>query len=166
MYSVLVSKRQKLRSNVVYFTYFSVILPLKYIEIYNIMLNYQYLDELYKNLPLARKKELLHLLFGDAKQSLAYFNRVKDTSLSKLEVIADFFNIPVDALRTDSKYVYDSRTRRMGRGGTPEEKQAINDEISKRDERIKFLEENLSFKDEKIAFLQEKIAFLEKRDRI
>lgn len=130
------------------------------------MLNYQYLDQLYKGLPLDRKKELLHLLFGDAKQSLAYFNRVKDTSLSKLELIADFFNIPVDALRKDSKFVYDSRTHKIMRPGTTDSREAKennSNELAKRDERIAFLEENLSFKDEKIAFLQEKIAFLEQK---
>lgn len=67
------------------------------------MLDINYIDYLFTELPIEKKRELLKKLFGEAKQSMNYFKKVKDPGLSKLEILADFHDLPIDSLRLDSK---------------------------------------------------------------
>lgn len=67
------------------------------------MLDINYIDYLFAELPIEKKRELLKKLFGEAKQSMNYFKKVKDPGLSKLEVLADYHDLPIDSLRLDSK---------------------------------------------------------------
>ncbi len=67
------------------------------------MLDINYIDYLFAELPIEKKRELLKKLFGEAKQSMNYFKKVKDPGLSKLEILADFHDLPIDSLRLDSK---------------------------------------------------------------
>lgn len=122
------------------------------------MLNHELLNKLYKELPQSRRKELIHILFGDSKQSLAYFKRTKDTSLSKVEMLADFFEMPIDALRADSKYSFNPHSKRMS---TTNEASVgnLSEELAKANEKIASLEEKLALKEEKIEILQEKVDF-------
>jgi hypothetical protein len=66
------------------------------------MLNIKLVDRLYAQLPREQQQQLIARLFKQSKQTMAYFRRTKDISLSKLETLADFFNIPLDALRQGS----------------------------------------------------------------
>lgn len=63
------------------------------------MLNLELIDDLYALLPKERQKELITKLFNKSKQSMGYFHRTKDITLSKLEVLADFFGMPLDYFR-------------------------------------------------------------------
>ena len=64
------------------------------------MLNIDLIDKLYAQLPRELQRLLITQLFKQSKQTMAYFRRTKDVSLSKLETLADFFQMPLDALRT------------------------------------------------------------------
>ena len=66
------------------------------------MLNIELVDRLYAQLPREQQQQLIARLFKQSKQTMSYFRRTKDISLSKLETLADFFNIPLDALRQGS----------------------------------------------------------------
>lgn len=66
------------------------------------MLNIELVDRLYAQLPREQQQRLIARLFKQSKQTMAYFRRTKDISLSKLETLADFFCIPLDALRQGS----------------------------------------------------------------
>jgi len=53
------------------------------------MLNTELVDRMYAELPKERQQELITLLFKNSKQTMNYFKRTKDISLSKLEILAD-----------------------------------------------------------------------------
>lgn len=65
------------------------------------MLNTALIENLYKGLDSKRKEELRERLFGKSRQSMAYFSRTKDITLSKLEILADFYNMPLDYFRVN-----------------------------------------------------------------
>ena len=65
------------------------------------MLDIQLVYNLYDGLTPERKEELLGLLFKKSRQTMAYFKRSKDISLSKLEILADFYHMPLDYFRTN-----------------------------------------------------------------
>ena len=50
------------------------------------MLNLELIDRLYASLPKEKQQELTTLLFKKSKQTMSYFHRTKDISLSKLEI--------------------------------------------------------------------------------
>lgn len=79
------------------------------------MLNLELLNNLYNGLPDEQKKQLITLLFKRSKQTMAYFARTKDVSLSKLEIIADFFHMPLDYFRKGSTM---ASTNVAGNGNT------------------------------------------------
>lgn len=66
------------------------------------MLNVDLIDHLYSKLPKERQQQLVLQLFKKSRQSMAYFRRTKDISLSKLEILADFFQMPLDYFRLGS----------------------------------------------------------------
>lgn len=68
------------------------------------MLNIELINTLYDGLPKERQQELITLLFKKSKQTMAYFKRTKDISLSKLETLADFFGMPLDYFRANSTF--------------------------------------------------------------
>ena len=68
------------------------------------MLNLDLIDNLYAGLTKEQQQELISLLFKKSKQTMSYFRRTKDISLSKLEVLADFFNMPLDYFRVGSSF--------------------------------------------------------------
>lgn len=65
------------------------------------MLNLDLIDNLYAGLTKEQQQELISLLFKKSKQTMSYFRRTKDISLSKLEVLADFFHMPLDYFRKE-----------------------------------------------------------------
>lgn len=68
------------------------------------MLNFELINTLYEGLSREQKQELIGLLFKKSKQSISYFRRSKDISLSKLEIIADYFQMPLDYFRDDGSF--------------------------------------------------------------
>ena len=60
------------------------------------MLNLDLIDNLYAGLTKEQQQDLISLLFKKSKQTMSYFRRTKDISLSKLEVLADFFHMPLE----------------------------------------------------------------------
>ena len=68
------------------------------------MLNFELINTLYEGLSREQKQELIGLLFKKSKQSISYFRRSKDISLSKLEIIADYFQMPLDYFRDDCSF--------------------------------------------------------------
>jgi hypothetical protein len=71
-------------------------------SIYCIMLNQELIERLYQELPPKRQKELCVLLFKKSKQTMAYFQR-NNITLEKLETLADFYGMPLDYFRLESK---------------------------------------------------------------
>lgn len=71
------------------------------------MLNVDHIYILCEGLTPERKKELRDLLFKKSRQTMAYFRRLKDISLSKLEILTDFYQMPLDRFRINSKYKTD-----------------------------------------------------------
>lgn len=72
--------------------------------LYSIMLNLDLIDNLYAGLTKEQQQELISLLFKKSKQTMSYFRRTKDISLSKLEVLADFFHMPLDYFRKEGAF--------------------------------------------------------------
>lgn len=68
------------------------------------MLNLDLIDNLYAGLTKEQQQNLISLLFKKSKQTMSYFRRTKDISLSKLEVLADFFHVPLDYFRVESSF--------------------------------------------------------------
>ena len=68
------------------------------------MLNVDLLENLYAGLDNDKKQELMSLIFKKSRQTFAYFRRTKDVSLSKLEIIADYFHMPLDYFRINSAF--------------------------------------------------------------
>ena len=68
------------------------------------MLNTELIENLYAGLSKEQQQELLTLLFKRSKQTLSYFKRTKDITLSKLEVLADFFHMPLDYFRVGNTF--------------------------------------------------------------
>lgn len=68
------------------------------------MLNLDLIDNLYAGLTKEQQQELIGLLFKKSKQTMSYFRRTKDISLSKLETLADFFHMPLDYFRVGSTF--------------------------------------------------------------
>lgn len=74
------------------------------------MLNLEMIDGLYASLPKEQQQALIAKLFKKSKQTMSYFHRTKDISLSKLETLADFFGMPLDYFRKDSKVTTNNAT--------------------------------------------------------
>ena len=71
------------------------------------MLNVDLIESLYNSLPSSRQKALLSMLFNRSDQTMEYFRKRKDISFSKLEILADFFNKPLEYFRQDSSFMAD-----------------------------------------------------------
>lgn len=122
------------------------------------MLNYALINELYHCLEPAKKKELLRALFGEGNQTMAYFKNGRDSRFSKVEVLSDYFGVPIDMLRENTVYVYDREKSRLP---SPRAEQDTSDKqkIQILEERIKLLQDALSVKEEHITLLLEKCDF-------
>lgn len=140
------------------------------------MLNIELLENLYKGLTKEKKHELKDKLFGGSNQSLTYFRKNKDTSMSKLETLADFFNLPLDGLRADSDYVYDNRIKRIvdpkyivkdcSSAVEATEEHGANQnslELERLEMQNKVLKDTIAVKEERIEVLLERIAILQER---
>ena len=68
------------------------------------MLNIDLIDNLYASLPKDKQQDLIVMLFKRSKQTMNYFRRTKDISLSKLEILADYFHMPLDYFRMENNF--------------------------------------------------------------
>lgn len=68
------------------------------------MLNTDLVDNLYATLTKEQQQNLITLLFKNSKQTMNYFKRTKDISMSKLEILADFFHLPLDYFRVGKEF--------------------------------------------------------------
>ena len=68
------------------------------------MLNIDLVDNLYASLSKEQQQNLCSLLFKNSKQTMNYFRRTKDISMSKLEILADFFHMPLDYFRMGNSF--------------------------------------------------------------
>lgn len=122
------------------------------------MLNYPLINELYHCLEPEKKKELLRALFGEGNQTMAYFKNGRDSRFSKVEILSDYFGVPIDMLREGTRYVYDSKNSKL----TPLKVQPESSDKQKikiLEEKIKLLQEALSIKEDHINLLLEKCDF-------
>lgn len=128
------------------------------------MLNTNLVDELFSNLSKADKRKLITKLFPGSKQSMAYFHRTKDVSLSKLEILADFYHMPLDAFRVDSEYSYQVHARKITQreSSSDQQSQTVDDLNAK----IKFLEQSLTLREEKIEVLEMKVDVYEQLKKL
>ena len=68
------------------------------------MLNIDLVDNLYASLSKEQQQTLCTQLFKNSKQTMNYFRRTKDISMSKLEILADFFHMPLDYFRMGNSF--------------------------------------------------------------
>jgi flagellar capping protein FliD len=114
------------------------------------MLNLELVDALYAGLPKNKQQELIGLLFKRSKQTMSYFHRTKDISLSKFEILADFFQVSLDSLRTGKSLNTNLETN----DGTKLTANVFNSDLI--NQRDSLLKENENLK-ERIADLQARI---------
>lgn len=125
------------------------------------MLNTELVDTLYAGLPKERQQELITLLFKNSKQTMNYFKRTKDISLSKLETLADFFHMPLDYFRANSSFsannIYWSNNN-VGNitlsGNLIAENDALRREVASLKKTIEAMEVTIKTKDEMIDLLK------------
>ena len=125
------------------------------------MLNTELVDTLYAGLPKERQQELITLLFKNSKQTMNYFKRTKDISLSKLETLADFFHMPLDYFRANSSFsannIYGSNNN-VGNitlsGNLIAEIDALRREVASLKKTIEAMEVTIKTKDEMIDLLK------------
>lgn len=99
------------------------------------MFDYEYVNSLFKELRIEKRRELLIGLFGDTKQSITYFKRVKEPGMTKLETLADFFNIPLDNLRVEHTDKSNSRNSSAGQDPRYEYFKVMSNLADKEDKR-------------------------------
>ena len=118
------------------------------------MLNLDLIDNLYAGLTKGQQQELIGLLFKKSKQTMSYFRRTKDISLSKLEVLADFFHMPLDYFRVGSSF----------RANNVSGNKSLRREISGLRETLKAKEETLNTKNDLIENLKIQVKTLTKNE--
>lgn len=122
----------------------------------NIDLIYRHYDSLTKD----KKEELLTKLFKNSRQTMAYFRRTKNVSLSKLEILADAFNKPIDYFRLNNPYDEDEIQKgNVQENTTPEvvlesTNEELRKELKKLQEKNDTLTEMLRLKTETCEALQ------------
>jgi len=127
------------------------------------MLNTEFVDNLYASLPKERQQQLITMLFKNSKQTMNYFKRTKDISLSKLEILADFFHMPLDYFRVESTFSANNVNGNNNYVGNISlsnnliaENDSLRKEISNLKSIIKAQEETIQSKNDYIDALKEK----------
>lgn len=128
------------------------------------MLNLDLIDNLYASLNREQQQTLISLLFKKSRQTMAYFRRTKDISLSKLEILADFFHMPLDYFRLGSSFKSNNISGNNNNVGNVSvntnlmiENDALRKELASRDLVIKAKDEIIAAKDALILSLQQQI---------
>ena len=105
-------------------------------------------------------------LFKKSRQTMAYFRRSKDISLSKLEIIADFFHMPLDYFRLDRSFDSNSVNNSnfldkasMG-ANLIMENDSLRDQIAGLKREMETLKSNLNAKEETNEILKDLVSSL------
>ena len=127
------------------------------------MLNVDLLENLYAGLDNDKKQELMSLFFKKSRHTFAYFRRTKDVSLSKLEIIADYFHMPLDYFRINSAFKANNVAGNNNYVGNVSistnlliENESLKRELEALKETIKAKDESLKTKDLLIETLRNK----------
>lgn len=135
------------------------------------MLNLDLIDNLYAGLTKEQQQELISLLFKKSKQTMSYFRRTKDISLSKLETLADFFHMPLDYFRVGSTFRANNVAGNNNNVGNVSvntnlmiENESLRREISGLKETLKAKEETLNTKNDLIDNLKIQVKILSTND--
>jgi hypothetical protein len=130
------------------------------------MLNIELVYNLYESLTPDKKEQLRQQLFKKSRQTMAYFRRSKDISLSKLEIIADFFHMPLDYFRLDSSFDSNSVNNSnfldkasMG-ANLIMENDSLRDQIAGLKREMETLKSNLNAKEETNEILKDLVSSL------
>lgn len=121
------------------------------------MLNYNLVNELYEQLSKEQQRELVGLLFKRSKQSMGYFKRTKDISLSKLEILADFFQVPLDYFRLEKRPMRGGIFAKVMSGSNVPDPELANHKIEMLQKEIDSLKSTIKAKDEIIQVKTELI---------
>ena len=130
------------------------------------MLNIELVYNLYESLTPDKKEQLRQQLFKKSRQTMAYFRRSKDISLSKLEIIADFFHMPLDYFRLDSSFDSNSVNNsnfldRASMGANLiMENDSLRDQIAGLKREMETLKSNLNAKEETNEILKDLVSSL------
>lgn len=134
------------------------------------MLNLQLVDALFDGLTKNQQQQLLTALFKKSKQTMTYFHRTKDISMSKLEILADFFNMPMDSLRLGGKVRsnvvpgnHNNVSCNFVNSDVQIEKLALEKENAFLQERIDDLKARVADKEEMISLYKEKLGLKEEK---
>ena len=118
------------------------------------MLNIDLLENLYDGLDNDKKQELMTLVFKKSRQTFSYFRRTKDVSLSKVEIIADYFHMPLDYFRINSAFKANNVAGNNNYVGNVSistnlliENQALKNELAALKETLRAKDESLKAKD-------------------
>ena len=118
------------------------------------MLNIDLLENLYAGLDNDKKQELMTLVFKKSRQTFSYFRRTKDVSLSKVEIIADYFHMTLDYFRTNRAFKANNVAGNNNYVGNVSistnlliENQALKNELAALKETLRAKDESLKAKD-------------------
>ena len=118
------------------------------------MLNIDLLENLYAGLDNDKKQELMTLVFKKSRQTFSYFRRTKDVSLSKVEIIADYFHMPLDYFRINRAFKANNVAGNNNYVGNVSistnlliENQALKNELAALKETLRAKDESLKAKD-------------------
>jgi hypothetical protein len=135
------------------------------------MLNIEMVDNLYASLSKEQQQNLITLLFKNSKQTMNYFRRTKDISLSKLETLADFFHLPLDYFRVGKSFSANNVNGNNNYVGNISlsnnlliENNSLRKEIENQKATIKALEGTIKAKDEALKVKDEYIDCLKSQN--
>lgn len=132
------------------------------------MLDIDLVYNLYESLSPERKETLKNLLFKKSRQTMAYFRRSKDISMSKLEILSDFYHLPMDNFREGNKYPVSPSAANSGGGvgnftmnnNLVVENENLRKQVASLEQQIENLNIIVSSKDETNAVLKELVETL------
>ena len=133
------------------------------------MLNIELVETLYAGLSKTNQEHLNILLFGKENVDLSTFLRSKDIGLSKLETLAVFFRMPLEAFRKDSKFDMANHKGNIFVGNVVVqedeslalERNALKKEIEELQAEINAKSAELEAKDKKIAELKAQLTAIQ-----
>lgn len=135
------------------------------------MLNLEMIDNLFASLTREQQQDLLTQLFKKSKQTMSYFRRTKDISLSKLEILADFFHMPLDYFRAGHSFKANNVSGNNNYVGNVSvntnlmlENESLRREILSLKETLKAKDETLESKNDLITALKIQVGKLNSSD--
>ena len=101
---------------------------------------------------------------------MAYFKRSKDISLSKLEILADFYHMPLDYFRSNSSFMANNVTGNNNYVGNVSvstnllvENEGLRKQVASLEREIETLKSSLASKDDTNTVLKDHVDSLKKQ---